>query len=406
MGGLSDVFLQSIRGVEGYYMVEELRSDYDSAWKEALTIYFEAFMAFCFPAVHSDINWERGYETLDTELQELIRDAETGRRLADKLIKVWLNSGEDALVLIHVEIQGQEQLDFAERMYIYNHRLFDRYRQKVFSFAILGDENRNWRPTGYSYSRWGFESNLQFPVVKLLDYPASILAESTNPFATIIAAHLETQATRNDLEQRFQSKLSLVRRLYQRGYSRNQISELLRFIEWIMVLPEAIQQEFKTEIKQIEEQRRMSYMISFERDGKLEIARKSAIKVLETRFSVVPTDLIERINQIGNLELIEELLVPAVTVASVEEFVQRLSESQSEDAQRLRRMEQERQPYMSSFERDAKLEIAREAIIDILETRFSVVPDTIRNRLFAIRDLTLLKRLLKRSITVNSVQEF
>ena len=312
-------------------MVDEVRSDYDSAWKEALTVYFEPFMAFCFPDTHRDINWERGYETLDTELQEIIRDAETGRRLADKLVKVWLHSGEDALVLIHVEIQGQEQSDFAERMYIYNHRLFDRYRQKVFSFAVLGDENTNWRPTGYSYSRWGFQSSLQFPVVKLLDYSAAILEESTNPFATIIAAHLETQATRSDLPRRFQSKISLVRRLYERGYNRNQILELFRFIEWIMALPEAVQQEFKAEIRRIEEERIMPYITSFERDakllGSLQSSRQSIIKVLETRFSVVPRDVIERINRIGDLELLERLLVPAVTVTSVEEFVQQLPES-------------------------------------------------------------------------------
>jgi len=114
-------------------MSDQPASDYDSAWKEAVTLYFEPFMEFCFPQIYSDIDWEKGYETLDTELQELIRDAETGRRLADKLVRVSLKNGEDALVLIHIEIQGQEQADFAERMYIYNHLLFDRYRQKVFS---------------------------------------------------------------------------------------------------------------------------------------------------------------------------------------------------------------------------------------------------------------------------------
>ena len=72
-----------------------------STLTEALTVYFEPFMAFCFADAHADINWDRGYETLDTELQEVIRDAETGRRLADKLVKVWLNSGEDAICLRH-----------------------------------------------------------------------------------------------------------------------------------------------------------------------------------------------------------------------------------------------------------------------------------------------------------------
>jgi len=311
-------------------MVDELRSDYDSAWKEALTIYFEPFMAFCFANAHADINWERGYETLDTELQEVIRDAEIGRRLADKLVKVWLNSGEDALVLIHIEIQGQVQSDFAERMYVYNHRLFDRYRQKVFSFAVLGDENSNWRPTGYSYYRWGFHTNLQFPIIKLLDYRADTLEESTNPFAIIIAAHIETQATRNDFQRRFQSKLNLVRRLYERGYTKNQILELFRFIEWMMILPDAVQQEFKAQIKRIEEEKQMPYITSFERDAKLEIARENVIEVLETRFSSLPDALSQTINAINDLDLLKRLHKQAITVTSVEKVVQILTESQGE----------------------------------------------------------------------------
>lgn len=125
-------------------MVNQPPSDYDSPWKEALDIYFEAFMAFFFPVAYGDINWERGYESLDTELQEVVRDAETGRRFADKLVKVWLHNGEETWVLVHIEIQSQVQSDFAKRMYIYNHRLFDRYNQEVVSMAVLGDEQQDW----------------------------------------------------------------------------------------------------------------------------------------------------------------------------------------------------------------------------------------------------------------------
>jgi hypothetical protein len=50
--------------------------DYDSPWKEALERYFEAFMAFFFPQAHSDIDWARGYEFLDKELQQVVREAE------------------------------------------------------------------------------------------------------------------------------------------------------------------------------------------------------------------------------------------------------------------------------------------------------------------------------------------
>ena len=92
-------------------------SDYDSPWKEALDFYFEPFMAFFFPQADDDIDWAKGYESLDKELQEIIRDAETGRRFADKLVKVWLRSGDETFLFVHVEIQSQFQVDFAKRVY-------------------------------------------------------------------------------------------------------------------------------------------------------------------------------------------------------------------------------------------------------------------------------------------------
>ena len=60
----------------------------DSPWKEALEYFLEWFLALCFPAVHAGIDWRRGYESLDKELQQIAHDAEVGKRLADKLFKV------------------------------------------------------------------------------------------------------------------------------------------------------------------------------------------------------------------------------------------------------------------------------------------------------------------------------
>ena len=85
----------------------EAQADYDSPWKEAVERYFEEFLAFLFPEVHADVNWEMGYEFLDKELQQVVRDAELGRRLVDKLVKVWSQDGEETWVLVHLEVQGQ-----------------------------------------------------------------------------------------------------------------------------------------------------------------------------------------------------------------------------------------------------------------------------------------------------------
>ena len=76
-------------------MPEAQRHDHDSPWKEILSISFHEFMDFFFPAVSQEIAWNRGYELLDKELCQITREAEGGKRIADQLIKVWKQSGEE-----------------------------------------------------------------------------------------------------------------------------------------------------------------------------------------------------------------------------------------------------------------------------------------------------------------------
>ncbi len=44
--------------------------------------FFEPFVRFFFPEIHADIDWSRGYQFLDKELQQSLRDPEVGKRLA------------------------------------------------------------------------------------------------------------------------------------------------------------------------------------------------------------------------------------------------------------------------------------------------------------------------------------
>jgi hypothetical protein len=106
---------------------------------------------------------------------------------------------------------------------------------------------------------------LRFPVAKLLDYQNESLEQNPNPFAVIVAAHLTTQQTRQDPQGRYQSKLRIAKSLYQRGYSRQDILELFRLIDWIIALPYRIEKEFQDEIERFEEDNRMRYVTKFER---------------------------------------------------------------------------------------------------------------------------------------------
>lgn len=102
---------------------------YDSPWKGILDRYFPAFIAFFFPEIHQEINWSQGYEILDKELEQVTRDADLGKRLADKLFKVWRRNGDEQVVYTHVEVQAKSQTIFPQRMHVYNYRVYDRYQK-------------------------------------------------------------------------------------------------------------------------------------------------------------------------------------------------------------------------------------------------------------------------------------
>jgi hypothetical protein len=43
-------------------------------------------MALFFPEAHGQIDWKREWTFLDKELEQIVRDAELGRRLVDELV--------------------------------------------------------------------------------------------------------------------------------------------------------------------------------------------------------------------------------------------------------------------------------------------------------------------------------
>jgi hypothetical protein len=274
---------------------------------------------------------------------QLEPDAEIGKRLVDKVAKVWLLNGEEAWVLIHVEVQGQYDSKFTERMYTYNYRLFDRHKKRVISLAILADEDPNWRPSSYNYQLGGCRVSLEFAIAKLLDYELSwsSLETSKNPFAIVVMAHLKSKATKRSPEDRLQWKLSLVRMLLESGFSRQDIRQLFRFIDWIMVLPEDLAISFKTEIKSYEEARKMSYVTSIERlakqegieqgieQGIIQTSRENVIEILATRFNEVPSSIIESVNGINDLSVLKKLLKNAIAIPSLAEFQKLLNSTAS-----------------------------------------------------------------------------
>ncbi|MDZ8105445.1 MAG: DUF4351 domain-containing protein [Nostoc sp. DedQUE12a] len=324
-------------------MSEELqRADNDSPWKEILEAYFPQAMQFFFPQTAALIDWERPHQFLDKEFQQITREAELGRRYADKLVKVWLLQGEEIWLLIHVEIQATSENTFAERMFSYHLRIFDKFAQPAISLAILCDADSTWRPNQYSYNYPDCGLHFRFGTVKLLDYQNrwAELEASDNPFATVVMAHLKTQQTTKQLGERKTWKFSLIRRLYEQGLQEKDIRNLYRFIDWVMILPKALEAQFWQEFKQFEQEHTMSYITTGERigyergkeegkqegkqQGKQEQAQALVLRLLQRRVGSLSQEIQERIQSLSleQLEALSEALLDFSAIADLLNWLQ------------------------------------------------------------------------------------
>lgn len=246
-------------------------------------------MALLFPDIHPKIDWSKGYEFLDKELQQIGSEADNGRCHADKLAKVHTREGDETWVLIHVEVQGERETTFAARMYTYHFRLLDRYGVDVVSLAVLADTSDTFRPNGYQRRRWGCEVDFRFPIAKLLDLGRrwEELEVSDNVFALVVMAQLKAKEVR-DGQERKRWKLYLIRLMYERGYARADILSLFRIMDWMLRLPKGLEREFWTQLHEIEEDRNMPYVTSVERIGREEGLKQGLEQVrLETARNMI-----------------------------------------------------------------------------------------------------------------------
>ena len=304
-----------------------ITANYDEPWKEAIGDYFELFLSFFYPQIHQEINWNQPPISLDKELEQIIPLAETEKRYADKLFKVWLLDEQEVWILIHIEVQSQYDQNFRQRMFIYNYRAFDLYHQPVISLAILGDESQSWRPQVYQYGIGESQLFFQFSIVKLLDYQWEELETNNNPFSIIVMAHLKTQATTNNLTEREQWKWNLSRLLYKRDYNRKQIADLYKVIDFMMTLSEELQYSFEEKLTQYQEERKMRLLSNIEERASIRISQENIMELLEDRFENLPESLVEKINQIKDLNRLKYLLRQTIHVNSVAEFEHLINDS-------------------------------------------------------------------------------
>ncbi|MDC8758836.1 transposase [Janthinobacterium fluminis] len=332
--------------------------DYDTPWKNAVTRYFSTFMAFYFPAAHAQIDWSQAPVFLEQEMAQLARGAALGKRVLDKLVQVVLRDGAQQWVLLHLELQGRRESGFAERMFTYNYRIWDRYRRPVASLALLADASPGWKPGAFGYSLLGSRMQLDFPVAKLSDYAQRFdaLLQDDNPFATLTAAHLLTRKTKGNHSRRGAEKRRLAMLLLQRNWDEQRIMDFIDVIDWMMRLPAELDCGLWSDIRAMKRSNAMPYM------------------------SMLKRMLLDECKQEARQEVRQEMQ---------QEIRQEIRQEMRQEIRQEMRQEirqEMRQEIPQEVRQEARQE-GRQSILAIqMEERFGPLPDEVRERLAMASD--------------------
>jgi len=131
---------------------------------------FEDFLLFFSPALHAQVDFSIEAEFLRQELFQQVMKDKSGRRSTDQLVKVHLKGGEEKWILVHVEVQSDNDKDFAERMFQYFYRIYDSFDQKNVTLAIMTSPHRSENPAVFQYDYFGTKLHYAYNNCRLVDY--------------------------------------------------------------------------------------------------------------------------------------------------------------------------------------------------------------------------------------------
>jgi hypothetical protein len=250
----------------------------DALWKGLIEDLADDFLTFFFPNAEEIFDFTRKISFLDKELEQLFpqQQDDFSPKYVDKLLKVYLKSGREEWILVHVEVQGSTDKLFEKRMFTYYYRILDKYDREITSLAVLTDKRNSFRPSMYKKDFLGASITYKFNVYKVLDAKIEDLEKSINPFASVIEVVLTAlkkgKISENSL---YDLKMNLLRKLYDKNFSREKITALFRFLKlYVRFESKELISKFDEELDKITNQSNTMGLKEFVLDRERRMARK------------------------------------------------------------------------------------------------------------------------------------
>lgn len=209
----------------------------DILWKAALEDLFDDFLKFFYADAEQIFDLDKGFEYLDKELEQLFPPDQNqyAPRYVDKLVKVFTKAGAEEWILVHIEVQGYTDPDFAKRMFQYYYRILDQYEKPVTAFAIFADNSKKFHPQFYEREYLGTKVHYSYNTYKIIDQDDTDLEASNNPFAMVVlSAKLVLSSKKLEDQQLFDLAYGLAKRLLNKQMPKDKIRRVMNFLRYYL----------------------------------------------------------------------------------------------------------------------------------------------------------------------------
>ena len=225
--------------------------DYDALLKEFVSDFFPEFVAFVNPTLYAAIDWDKGFVFLEQELINTLRGKfkiHGKRRHTDKLIKVYLQTGAEHFIFVHIEFQHKPEKTFAHRMFLYRTLIHLRYGiEDITAFAIFTSAPTPEEERFYRKDTFGTRVEYQFSSIVAVELAEELLLKAVDSaFALAMLAAQYAYRSRNDAQLRLALKSKLFNLLRSRiDLNFDRTVKLFIFVRDLVHLPKKLENEFQ-----------------------------------------------------------------------------------------------------------------------------------------------------------------
>jgi hypothetical protein len=118
----------------------------------------------------------------------------------------------------------------------------------------------------------------------------------------------------------------------------DQVEHLIRLLEWVMVLPEVLEERYEQFLEEVKREQNTPYLSVLERkalrEGWEQVVQKGLqegiLTLLRTLYGAVPAELGAQLRAIRDIETLNALYPLALSAGSLEKFAQQLAQQLGE----------------------------------------------------------------------------